>query len=293
MEWEVPSLPLMAASTSTPVTNPVLVRMGELLGTPIASEVDVVLLVRYGLTADMWTRLNSQCPLPPDLFVPNNSARLIAALGRRFTPAETDPILRATRVIAQAWQALGSLSAARSWLETRAELLPGYPPTPPWALAACDAGARLCQSLLGMGSAITAACPAVAQSAAEVTNAVDVNALLRDQAQMTGHDLDWALALEEQRSAALPEVEAAAAPAGVDVDALIADVAVDVHDALWAEAMAEQRASEKAGDPAGATDADALLADVAGQSPNWQIGASADQVVCHTEHEGLVPSKAA
>ncbi|HEY4582401.1 MAG TPA: hypothetical protein VIG88_05990, partial [Lysobacter sp.] len=104
--------------------DPVLARMAELLGTPVASELDVLELVRRGLTPAMWASVQSQCPLPRDLFVAGDAVRLTVALGRRFTPPQTDLILRGVRLVAQAWAALGSLQAARHWLDARQDLLP-------------------------------------------------------------------------------------------------------------------------------------------------------------------------
>ncbi|HZX80855.1 MAG TPA: hypothetical protein VFE72_07890, partial [Lysobacter sp.] len=103
-------------SDPTSSIDAVLARMGELLGTPVASELDVVEIVRHGLTSAMWTSLHAQCPLPRDLFVASDAVRLTVALGRRFTPPQTDLILRGVRLAAQAWEALGSLQAARDWL---------------------------------------------------------------------------------------------------------------------------------------------------------------------------------
>ncbi|HZX81635.1 MAG TPA: hypothetical protein VFE72_11865, partial [Lysobacter sp.] len=120
---------------------------------------------------------------------------------------------------------------------------------------------------------------------------VDVDALVREQADMSDHELDWAAALEEQRSAGLPEVpSSAAAGEGVDVDALLADVAMDPHASDWAAALAEQRSAEQAGEIP-ITDADDILADVQRQQATWETGASVDQVVGRAEHQGLVSGR--
>ncbi|GGZ65158.1 hypothetical protein GCM10008101_18660 [Lysobacter xinjiangensis] len=272
-------------SISPASTDPVLARMGELLDTPIASELDVLEIVRHGLTCAMWASLQSQCPLPRDLFVPSDAVRLIVALDRRFSPAQSDLILRAVRLVAQAREALGSLQAARDWLDARQDLLPSCAPVSPWRLASCEAGARLCQSLLGLGTASVAP-----MALPKPAPAIDVDALVREQAGMSDHDLDWAAALEEQRTAGLPEVASSdAVGADVDVDALMADVAMDPHAADWAAALAEQRNAEH-GEEA-VVDADDILADVQRQQATWQTGASVDQVVGRAEHQGLVAGR--
>jgi len=280
--------PLVATVSISPAAaaDPVLARMGQLLATPIASELDVVEIVRRGLTAAMWTSLQSQCPLPRDLFVGSDAVRLTIALDRRFTPSQSDMILRGVRLAAQAWQALGSLQAARHWLGAQQDLLPGCAPLSPWTLAGFEAGARLCQSLLGLGTSVVLPVAAAAQVP---SGDVDVDALVRGQADMSDRDLDWAAALEEQRMAGLPEIASSdAVDAGVDVDALLADVAMDPHAADWAAALAEQRSTEHAQDADAAADADDILADVQRQQATWETGASVDQVVGRADHQGLV-----
>lgn len=242
--------------------DPVLVRMGSLLGLPIASEADVFDLACTGLAAETWVHLSANVPMPRDMFVRADYARLVVTLGRRFTPAETELILRVVRLFAQAHEALGAYDTASDWLSTPRSVRPGQPSVAPWSLAGTESGARLCERLLGLGmalSGIPAAAPAVE---------VDVDALMRGDANMSDAELDWAAALEEQRAAGIAPSTSAAAPGpDVDIDAVMSEVAVDPHELDWAAALAEQAAAGQAsGDSASSDDADAILAAAAAQT---------------------------
>lgn len=244
----------------SPSDDPVLARMGQLLGLPIASELDVFELARAGLTADTWAHLAAAVPLPRDLFVRADYARLMITLGRRFTPIETELILRAVRVFAQAHEALGSHGAASDWLAAPRSIRPGQPAVAPWTLATTESGARLCERLLGLGTAISATTVAAP--------APDVDALVRQDANMSEAELAWAAALEEQRAAGIVPSDSAPAPgADVDIDAVMSEVAVDPHELDWAAALAEQAAASQ-GDAslASSDDADAILAAMAAQA---------------------------
>lgn len=250
--------------TTPPATahDPVLARMGQLLGLPIADEIDVFELARAGLAADAWVHLSASVPLPRDLFVRADYARLMITLGRRFTPPETELILRVVRLFAQAHEALGSHGAASDWLSTPRSLRPGQPTVVPWTLATTESGTRLCERLLGLGTAISAA--PVAAPASDV----DIDALVRGDANMSDAELDWAAALEEQRTAGVAPAGAGPAPGpDVDIDAVMSEVAVDPHELDWAAALAEQAAAGQ-GDAelASSDDADAILAAAAAQS---------------------------
>ncbi|WP_189453210.1 hypothetical protein [Cognatilysobacter bugurensis] len=242
--------------TPTPSDDPVLARMGKLLGLPLASELDVFELTRSGLAAESWAQLSDAVPLPRDVFVRADHARLTLMLGRRFTPAETDRIVRAIRLFAQAHEALGSHDAATAWLCEPRALRPGQPPVAPWTLATTEAGARLCERLLGVGSALPSSPP--------VTQAthIDVDAVIREDANMSEAELAWAAALEEQRAAGLPAAEVdAPLGADVDIDAVLGQVAVDAHELDWAAALEEQAAATQGGaEVASSDDADAILA---------------------------------
>lgn len=270
-------------------SNLVLARMAELLGTPLASEVDVLQLVRYGMTGRMWAFLNARTQLPPDLYVPQNEVRMTVALGRRFTPAQTDHILQAVRIVAQAWIVHGNLAAAVAWLAIERDVLPGYKPVSAWNLATSQTGVRVVEAMLGLGSLMPSEIPAGCREA------VGADHLLA-QANMSPADLAWADALEEQRAAGLLPLEAST-PTGsdLDVDTVLTGVGDDRHDPDWAEAIAEQASAEMAASAAAAhgPDVDALLADVQGQASAWQRGVSVDQVVNAAEHEGLLDPKKA
>lgn len=252
--------------TTLPATDraqdPVLARMGALLGLPIATEADVFDLVRLGLGAMAWTRLAAAAPLPKDLFVGADYARLMATLGRRFSPAETDLILRAVRLFAQAHEALGSHEAAREWLCSPLEFRPGAGAVAPWTLATTEAGARLCERALGLGTTLASAMqpPAAAPGVA---------APARNDAGMTDAELAWAAALDEQRAAGLAPTDAnASVGADVDIAAVLGEVAVDPHELDWAAALAEQAAAgQEDGSVASTDDPDAILAEAA-RSPD-------------------------
>lgn len=236
-----------------PAPDPVPVRMGALLSLPVSSEADVFDLVRAGLGADAWTRLAASVPMPRDLFVGADYARLMSTLGRRFSPAETDLILRAVRLFAQAHEALGSHAAASEWLATPLRIRPDGPPVPPWVLATSEAGARLCERLLGFDATATPAARPDPRTPAHADPCRDAN--------MSDTELAWAAALEEQRAAGLePAACGGAVGADVDIDAVLGEVAVDPHELDWAAALAEQAAAGRGdADAASTDDADAIL----------------------------------
>lgn len=250
------------STPTAPALDPVLARMGELLGLPVVSEVDVFELARAGLTAETWTHVAATVPMPRDLFVRADYARLMVTLGRRFTPAETELILRVVRLFAQACVAHGSSPAAGDWLSAPVSLRPGQPAVAPWTLATTETGARLCERLLGIGTSVPA-------TPAHSFSDIDVDALVCDDANMSAAELDWAAALEEQRAAGVvaAAVDNADTPdLDIDIDAVIGDVAVDPHELDWAAALAEQAAAGNGAEAASMDDADAILAAAAAES---------------------------
>jgi putative toxin-antitoxin system antitoxin component (TIGR02293 family) len=124
----------------------VFTRMGRLLDLKILSEMDAHRIVTQGISSRTYQRVAAKLGFPSDLVAPESTVRRRLTQNSRFTEAESERVVRLTRVFAEAAELFGDESAALSWFKTPAEYLHDHKPITPMALAATDAGARLVES---------------------------------------------------------------------------------------------------------------------------------------------------
>lgn len=124
----------------------ILPRMSKLLGLKLDSECDLVRIVANGVSARTYKRIEGKLKFPAVLVASESTVRRRLASNSRFTAAESERIVRLTRVFAEAAQLFGKEDAALKWLNTPADYVPGQMPITPMALAASDCGARLIAS---------------------------------------------------------------------------------------------------------------------------------------------------
>ncbi|HEV2363891.1 MAG TPA: antitoxin Xre/MbcA/ParS toxin-binding domain-containing protein [Caulobacteraceae bacterium] len=123
---------------------------GETVTGPLRSELDLMRLVRRGVPTAAVDRFLETTHLGFGLIekhvVPRRTFLRRRQSGQRLDPAESDRLVRLTRLVAQATETFGDESKARVWLERRNRSLGGEAPL---ALADTDLGAREVETLLG------------------------------------------------------------------------------------------------------------------------------------------------
>lgn len=139
-------------------------RMGQLLGTPIGSEADLLRLTKAGIPARRYLLLAERLRLAPGAIGAESTLRrrvrtlhsaAVQRRGRgkseaepRLTPAESERLLRLTRVVSEASELFGDEAAALDWLNTPGDFLHDGSQVTPMKLAETDAGARLVEALI-------------------------------------------------------------------------------------------------------------------------------------------------
>ena len=122
-------------------------RMARLLDIPLASESDAVRLVVAGISTYSYKRVASKLGLSASLVAPESTIRRRLSSNARFSEAESERVVRLTRVYAEAVELFGGdESAALLWLNTPADYLPDQPAISPLHLSVMDSGARLIES---------------------------------------------------------------------------------------------------------------------------------------------------
>lgn len=124
----------------------VFTRMAHLLDLKVGSEVDALRVVTEGITSRTYKRVAAKLKLPANLVAPESTVRRRLSNNSRFTEAESERVVRLTRVFSEALELFGEERAALHWFNAPAAYLHGQPPITPMALAATDAGARLIES---------------------------------------------------------------------------------------------------------------------------------------------------
>jgi putative toxin-antitoxin system antitoxin component (TIGR02293 family) len=124
----------------------VFARMARLLDVKLGSEMDAVRVVAAGLTASSYKRAFNKLGFSPSLVAPESTIRRRLATKGRFTPAESERLLRIARVYAEAVELFGDDDAALRWLTTAEEYLGDQKLVTPLQLSATDSGARLVES---------------------------------------------------------------------------------------------------------------------------------------------------
>lgn len=154
----------------------VYTRMGQMLGTPIKSEADAWRIVNLGIPTMRYVILAKRLKLAPNAVASEStlrrrlkmieqrvrrakerSSKLAAKVltkkakqpdEARLTPAETERLVRITRVVSEATQLFGEEKAALSWLNTPSDYLHDEKEVTPMKLAETDSGARMVESMI-------------------------------------------------------------------------------------------------------------------------------------------------
>lgn len=135
-----------ALQTKTPVDT-VFGRMARLLDIKLASESDAVRIVVNGISTHSYKRVASKLKLSSSLVAPESTIRRRLSNNARFSEAESERVVRLTRVFAEAVELFGGdEGAALLWLNTPADYLPDQPAISPIQLSVMDSGARLIES---------------------------------------------------------------------------------------------------------------------------------------------------
>lgn len=121
-------------------------RMGKLLDIKLESESDAFRVVASGIPIRSYKRVAERLNFTADLVAPSSTVRRRLVNNSPFSVAESERIVRLTRVFAEAVELFGDEKVALSWFRAPADYLEGEPPISPMALAATDAGARLIES---------------------------------------------------------------------------------------------------------------------------------------------------
>ena len=138
----------MNAVTPLEPVRSVFGRMSQLLDVKLDSESDAVRLAAAGVTTRSYRRVARKLRIPPSLVAPESTVRRRLSSNARFTEAESERLIRMTRVYAEAVALFGDEEEALQWLGTPAAYITGQPPVAPIRLAAKDSGARLIESHL-------------------------------------------------------------------------------------------------------------------------------------------------
>jgi putative toxin-antitoxin system antitoxin component (TIGR02293 family) len=139
----------MSALPDLPVhTKSVFAQMSKLLGLRLDSERDVIRVVATGISTHAYRRAVGKLKFPAILVGPERTVRRRLASNSRFTAAESERIVRLTRVFAEVLQLFGNEEAALKWLNTPGNYVPKHIPVTPMTLAATDSGARLVESYI-------------------------------------------------------------------------------------------------------------------------------------------------
>jgi putative toxin-antitoxin system antitoxin component (TIGR02293 family) len=156
----------------------VYTRMGQMLGTPIKSEADAWRIVNLGIPTKRYVILAKRLKLAPNAVASESTLRrrlkmierrerrvrhvkeqrsrvakvltkkAKQAVEARLTPAETERLMRITRVVSEATQLFGDEKAALSWLNTPSDYLHDEKEVTPMKLAETDSGARMVESMI-------------------------------------------------------------------------------------------------------------------------------------------------
>jgi putative toxin-antitoxin system antitoxin component (TIGR02293 family) len=121
----------------------------KVVGKPVTCDLDIACLIRDGLPVDVIDRLIGDKTVTPDevkriIMVP----KAIAERRRKggLTPEQSERVIRAARIIAEALETFGSRDKALTWMRRACAVLGGKAPID---LLETEEGAGLVESLLG------------------------------------------------------------------------------------------------------------------------------------------------
>lgn len=107
---------------------------------------DAVRLATVGVSTRSYRRVARKLRIPSSLVAPESTVRRRLSTNTRFTEAESERLIRLTRVYAASVELFGDEQQALEWLNTPETFIPRQPPITPIELAAKDSGARLLES---------------------------------------------------------------------------------------------------------------------------------------------------
>lgn len=135
---------MSAASIAAALGGPAI------LNAAASSEFELAAAAMAGFSAEAASRIVKNGFLSPDelyqLVIPRRTFDRRLEQGQPLTVTESDRLLRVTRVIVRAIEALGSSDKAATWLRTTNRALRG---TTPLSLLETDMGARMVERTLG------------------------------------------------------------------------------------------------------------------------------------------------
>lgn len=120
--------------------------IGRLLNLKVTSEADLFRISQEGVSPRTFKRAMTTLDLPINLIGPTTTMRRRMDTNERLKPDETERLLRVARVYAESASLFGDEAAAKTWMNTPAEFVPGEPATTPAQLAASDSGARMIEA---------------------------------------------------------------------------------------------------------------------------------------------------
>lgn len=121
----------------------------KVVGKPVTCDLDIARLIRDGLPVDVIDRLIGDRTVTPDEVRRIIMAPKAIVVRRRkggLTPEQSERVIRAVRVIAEALETFGSRDKALTWMRRACAVLGGKAPID---LLDTEEGAGLVESLLG------------------------------------------------------------------------------------------------------------------------------------------------
>jgi putative toxin-antitoxin system antitoxin component (TIGR02293 family) len=121
----------------------------KVVGKPVTCDLDIARLIRDGLPVDVIDRLIGDRTVTPDEVRRIIMAPKAVVVRRRkggLTPEQSERVIRAARIIAEALETFGSRDKALTWMRRACAVLGGKAPID---LLDTEEGAGLVESLLG------------------------------------------------------------------------------------------------------------------------------------------------
>ncbi|HYI69766.1 MAG TPA: antitoxin Xre/MbcA/ParS toxin-binding domain-containing protein [Skermanella sp.] len=121
----------------------------KVVGKPVTCDLDIARLIRDGLPVDVIDRLIGDRTVTPDEVRRIIMAPKAIVVRRRkggLTPEQSERVIRAVRIIAEALETFGSRDKALTWMRRACAVLGGKAPID---LLDTEEGAGLVESLLG------------------------------------------------------------------------------------------------------------------------------------------------
>jgi putative toxin-antitoxin system antitoxin component (TIGR02293 family) len=121
----------------------------KVVGMPVTCDLDIARLIRDGLPVDVIDRLIGDRTVTPDEVRRIIMAPKAVVVRRRkggLTPEQSERVIRAVRIIAEALETFGSRDKALTWMRRACAVLGGKAPID---LLDTEEGAGLVESLLG------------------------------------------------------------------------------------------------------------------------------------------------